>query len=184
MTFYSFGPHIPEIEADTFIAPGSFIIGKVYISEGASIWYRCVLRGDVSRIKVGRNTNIQDGCILHGAALPIQLDVEVGDYVNIGHKAIIHGCKIGNNAFIGMSTVILNGAQIGEGSIIGACSLVTQGKEIPPNVLAMGSPAKVIRPVTEEDRQWAKRVNEAYFQRGRYYSEFVKPVEVKPVDRG
>ena len=73
--------------------------------------------------------------------------------MNIGHKAIIHGCKIGNNAFIGMSTVILNGAQIGEGSIIGACSLVTQGKEIPPNVLAMGSPAKVIRPVTEEDRQ-------------------------------
>jgi carbonic anhydrase/acetyltransferase-like protein (isoleucine patch superfamily) len=138
----------------------------------------------VSRIKVGRKTNIQDGCILHGAALPRQLDVEVGDYVNIGHKAIIHGCKIGNNAFIGMSTVILNGAQIGEGSIIGACSLVTQGKEIPPNVLVMGSPAKVIRPVTEEDRQWAKRVNEAYFQRGRYYSEFVKPVEVKPVDRG
>ena len=184
MTFYSFGPHIPEIEADTFIAPGSFIIGQVYISEGASIWYRCVLRGDVSRIKVGRKTNIQDGCILHGAALPRPFDVEVGDYVNIGHKAIIHGCKIGNNAFIGMSTVILNGAQIGEGSIIGACSLVTQGKEIPPNVLAMGSPAKVIRPVTEEDRQWAKRVNEAYFQRGRYYSEFVKPVEVKLVDRG
>ena len=108
MTFYALGPDIPEIEPDTFIAPGSFIIGKVYISEGASIWYRCVLRGDVSRIKVGRKTNIQDGCILHGAALPRQLDVEVGDYVNIGHKAIIHGCKIGNNAFIGMSTVIMN----------------------------------------------------------------------------
>jgi len=181
---YSFGPHKPVIADNTFIAPGVFIIGRVSIDEEASIWYNCVLRGDVSNIKVGRKTNIQDGCVLHGAERPVSLDVDVGNYVNIGHNAILHGCKINDNAFIGMGAIVLNRAIIGEGAIVGAGSLVPEGKEIPANVLAVGVPARIIRAVTEEEKQRFLDINNAYFQRAMLYKEAVKPVIIPVDERG
>ncbi|SFH14092.1 Carbonic anhydrase or acetyltransferase, isoleucine patch superfamily [Desulfotomaculum arcticum] len=183
MICYSFGPHKPSIAGKTFIAPGVFIIGRVSIDVGASIWYNCVLRGDVSNIKVGRQTNIQDGCVLHGAERPISLDVDVGNYVTIGHSAILHGCKINDGAFIGMGAIILNRAVIGEGAIIGAGSLVPEGKEIPANVLAIGVPAKIIRAVTEEEKQRTMDINEAYYRRALLYKQAIKPVSIS-VDAG
>lgn len=183
MICYSFGPHRPFIAGKTFIAPGTFIIGRVSIDEEASIWYNCVLRGDVSGIKVGRKTNIQDGCVLHGGERPINLDVEVGNYVTVGHKAILHGCKINDFAFIGMGAIILNRAVIGEGAIIGAGSLVPEGREIPANVLAIGVPAKIVRGVTGEEKQRVMDINEAYYQRALLYKQAISPVTIS-VDEG
>lgn len=178
---YAFGPHKPEIALNTFIAPNSLIIGRVNISEGASIWYNCVLRGDVANIKVGHNTNIQDGCVLHGIQKPVQVDVEVGDFVSVCHNAILHGCKIENNAYIGIGAIILNGAHIGEGSIIRAGSLVPERFRIPPNVVAMGVPVEIIRPVTDEEKRWIMETNIAYYQRAMLYNQAVKPVPLSSI---
>jgi len=184
MFCYSFGPYKPNIAQNAFIAPSAVIIGRVRIEEGTSVWYNCVLRGDVSNIRLGRNTNIQDGCTLHGAEKPVQLDVEVGNHVIVGHNAIIHGCKIGDRAFIGMGAIILNRAVIGEGAIIGAGTLVPQGKVIPPYVLAVGVPARVIRPVTEEEKQRAVTISEAYYHRAKLYKQAVKQIPFTPENGG
>ena len=129
----------PKIDETAFIADSADVIGQVNIGKNANIWYGTVLRADDNHITVGENTNIQDGVI--------------GDNVTIGHKSIIHGCEIGNNTLIGMGSIVLDGAKIGEFTLLGAGSLVPPGKEIPSGVLAMGSPAKVIRELSEQEKE-------------------------------
>lgn len=143
----------PKIHDSCFIAPTADIIGDVTIGENSSIWYKTVLRGDVNKIVVGSNTNIQDGCIVHVAD---EYPTIIGNNVTIGHGAIIHGCTIKDGAFIGMGAIILDGAIIGEGGLIGAGALVTEGKEIPPYSLAVGVPAKVIKKLSQEHIDMAK----------------------------
>jgi len=153
----------PQADPTVFLAPGVQLIGDVAIGEQASIWYNAVLRGDLAPIRIGRRTNIQDGCIGHvNTGQPLL----VGDEVSVGHGAIIHGCTIGSGTLIGMGAIVLNGAEIGEYALIGAGSLVTENKKIPSYTLSLGSPAKVVRELTEEDLQRMKRTMESYVQKG------------------
>jgi len=122
-------------------------MGKVELAENASVWYSAVIRGDNDPIRIGRNSNVQDGSVLHtdhGKPLTI------GDNVTIGHQVMLHGCTIGDNSLVGIGAVVLNGARIGRHSIVGAGALVTEGKEFPDGVLIVGSPAKVVRELTPE----------------------------------
>ncbi|WXR61265.1 gamma carbonic anhydrase family protein [Peptostreptococcaceae bacterium AGR-M142] len=140
----------PNIKDAVFVASSADIIGKVTLGENSNIWYNCVLRGDENYIKIGKYTNIQDGSVVHIAK---DFPTIVGDYVTVGHKALIHACTVGNNSLIGMGAIILNGAKIGSNTIIGAGSLVPPNKEIPDGVLAFGNPIKVIRDLTDEEKE-------------------------------
>jgi carbonic anhydrase/acetyltransferase-like protein (isoleucine patch superfamily) len=138
----------PSIDEGAFVAETASVLGDVTIGEGSSIWYGAVARGDIAPITIGKYSNIQDNATVHNET---DIPAVVGDYTVVGHNAIVHGCTIGDNCLIGMGAIILNRAVIGDNCIIGAGSLVTQGKIIPPNSLVVGSPAKVIREVTEEE---------------------------------
>lgn len=160
----------PRIDSSAFIAPGAFIAGDVTIGEKASVWPGCSLRGDIASISIGAFSNVQDGSVVHVAD---DLPAIVGEWVTVGHKAIVHACEIGNEVLIGMGAIILDGAKIGDRCIIGANSTVTNRTVIPPGSLVLGSPAKVKRSLTEEEqagiRVWAERyvtVSRAYLARG------------------
>lgn len=151
----------PSLSADIFIAPGAQIIGDVSIGKESSVWYNAVLRGDADSIRIGAGTNIQDGCLLHedtGSPLLI------GDHVTIGHGAILHGCTVESHSLIGMGAILLNGCRVRKECIIGAGSLLTQGMEIPEGYLALGSPAKPIRPLTEEEKRSIRENGEEYIR--------------------
>jgi gamma-carbonic anhydrase len=138
----------PDTARAAFIAPGADIMGDVTLGQDSSVWYRCVLRGDINSITVGDGTNLQDGTIVH---LADDAGVTIGARCTIGHRALIHACTIGDDCLIGMAAVILDHARIGPRCLIGAGSLVTKGTEIPEGSLALGSPARVIRPLTAEE---------------------------------
>lgn len=146
---YDFDGKKPFIHENTFVAQSADVIGDVYLEEGCNVWFGAVLRADGEKIEVGKNTNIQDNAVLH--ITNNKFSVKVGDNVTIGHSAIVHSCKVGNNTLIGMGAIILDGAEIGDYTIIGAGSLVPPGKIIPSGVLAVGSPAKVVRELTLEE---------------------------------
>lgn len=140
----------PDIDDTVFIAESADIIGKVKIEKNANIWYNTVIRADEQSIIIGENTNIQDGCVIH---VGDNVGTTIGKNVTVGHKALIHGCEIGDNTLIGMGSIVLDGAKIGEYTLLGAGSLVPPGKEIPSGVLAMGSPAKVIRELSDIEKE-------------------------------
>lgn len=149
----------PEIHESAFIAPNATVIGDVELGENASVWFGTVLRGDIAPIRIGNNSNIQDLSILHETpGIPLVIE----DNVTIGHKVTLHSCTIRKKALIGMDSTILDGAVIGENAFIGAGSLVTPGTEIPPNTMAFGRPAKVVRNLTDDDFEEMKRINETY----------------------
>ncbi|WP_181707582.1 gamma carbonic anhydrase family protein [Chthonobacter rhizosphaerae] len=138
-------PEVPE-EGTYWVAPDATVVGKVTLEEGVGLWFGAVLRGDNERITVGRDTNIQEHCMLHtDPGFPLT----IGEGCTIGHRAILHGCTIGSNTLIGMGATILNGARIGNNCLVGAGALVTEGKEIPDGSLVVGSPARVIRTLDE-----------------------------------
>ncbi len=144
----------PNIDKDAFVAENASVLGDVTVGEGSSIWYSAVARGDIAPITIGKYSNIQDNATVHNET---NIPAIVGDYTVVGHNAIVHGCKIGNNCLIGMGSIILNRAEIGDNCIIGAGTLITQGKVIPPNSLVMGSPGKVVRQVTEEELEKVRK---------------------------
>jgi len=139
---------MPKIHDDSYVAPNATIVGKVTIKEKASIWYNVVLRGDYNSIEIGKFTNIQDNSVLH---ISHKYPTILGDYITVGHNAIVHACTVGDNCLIGMGSIILNGAKIGENTIIGAGAMVTSEKEIPSGVLVLGSPGKVVRKLTDDE---------------------------------
>ncbi len=138
----------PIIHSSCFIADSAEVIGDVKLKQNTSIWYNCVIRGDENNIRVGKHTNIQDGSVIH---ISKEYSTIIGDYVTIGHKAIIHGCEIGNNVLIGMGAIVLDGAIIEDNVLVGAGSIITPGKKIPSGTLVLGSPAKVIRDLSEKE---------------------------------
>ncbi len=139
----------PFVHPAAFVAPGSWLIGDVRVEEEASIWYNAVLRGDINAIRVGRRSNIQDGCVLHVTA---KLSVEIGEEVTVGHMAMIHGCRIGRCSLIGMNAVVLDNAEVGECSLIAAGAVVRENFVVPGGTLAAGVPARVLRDLTGEER--------------------------------
>jgi len=140
---------LPEIHKSCYVAKSAEIIGSVVLKQDSSVWFGAVIRGDDNKIYIGKGSNIQDNCVLHSSIK--NGDIYIGEKVTVGHGVILHGCKINNNTLIGMGSIILDGAEIGENTIIGAGSLVTSNKNIPGGVLCMGSPAKVIRKLTEKE---------------------------------
>ncbi|MCC3869346.1 gamma carbonic anhydrase family protein [Terrisporobacter mayombei] len=153
----------PTIDDSAFVAETADIIGDVIVEKNASIWYKAVLRGDDSSIIVGENSNVQDGTIVHcGYDEP----TIIGKNVTIGHAAVIHGCKIGDYTLIGMGSTVLDNAEIGELTMVGAGSLVT-GKKFPPGVLLLGSPAKVARELTDEEKESLKQSALHYVEMGK-----------------
>jgi carbonic anhydrase/acetyltransferase-like protein (isoleucine patch superfamily) len=139
----------PRIAASAYIAETADVIGDVEIGENTSIWFTSVLRGDIEPIRVGANSNIQDGSIVHTM---LGLPVVIGDWVTVGHRAVIHGCKIGDHCLIGMGAILLNNVMVGEGSIIAAGALVSENTVVPPRSLYVGFPAKFKRQLGDPDR--------------------------------
>jgi carbonic anhydrase/acetyltransferase-like protein (isoleucine patch superfamily) len=140
----------PSVHPGAFIAPGAWLVGEVGVGEEASIWYNAVLRGDINAIRVGRRSNIQDGCVLHVTA---KLPVEIADEVTVGHMAMIHGCRIGRCSLIGMNAVVLDNAEVGEGALVAAGAVVRENFLVPPGTLAAGVPARIVRELTGEERR-------------------------------
>lgn len=138
----------PRVHDSVYMADGVYAIGDVEIAEEANIWFNTVLRGDINPIRIGKYTNIQDNCTVH---VMHDHPAVIGDYVTVGHGAIIHGCTVANNCLIGMGAILLSYCEIGENCIIGAGSLITERKKIPPNSLVMGSPGKVVRTLTDAE---------------------------------
>ncbi|WP_282096445.1 gamma carbonic anhydrase family protein [Epibacterium ulvae] len=146
MTLYALGTHRPSIAEDTWVAPDANLIGQVVMEQGASVWFGCTIRADHEEIRIGTGSNVQENTIMHiDAGFPLT----IGHNCTIGHKAMLHGCTIGDNTLIGMGATILNGATIGKNCLIGAGALVTEGKIIPDNSLVMGAPGKVVRTVDD-----------------------------------
>ena len=145
---YSLGDDSVDISGeDYFVAENATVVGTVRLENNASVWFNAVIRGDNALISVGENSNIQDGAVLHtDPGIPLI----IGKNVTVGHKVMLHGCHIGDNSLIGINSVILNGAQVGNNCLIGANTLIAEGKEIPDGSLVMGSPAKIIRTLSEE----------------------------------
>jgi len=147
----SYKDKTPRIHPSAFVEESAYVIGDVEIGEGSGIWFGCVLRGDVHYIKIGRMTNIQDLSVLH--VTKSRHSLEIGDEVTVGHRAILHGCRVSSRCMIGMGAIILDGAEIGEFSIIGAGSVVTEKTVIPGGSLALGIPARVIRTLNNEEKE-------------------------------
>ncbi|MBF4764384.1 gamma carbonic anhydrase family protein [Nocardioides islandensis] len=140
------GQH-PVLGEHTWVAPGVVLVGDVRLHEESSIWFRAVLRGDNDRIEIGAQSNIQDGCVLHvDRGYPIRVERRV----SVGHRAILHGCTVEDDALIGMGAIVMNGARIGAGSIVGAGAVVSAGTDVPPRSLVLGVPGRIKGSVTDE----------------------------------
>ncbi len=166
-TVLSLGGKTPRIAPGVFLAPSATVIGDVEIGEGSSVWFGCVLRGDVGKIRIGKQSNIQDLSCLHmtdGVS-----DVIVGDLVTVGHGVILHGCSVGDGALIGMGSTLLDGVVIGARSLVAAGSLVTSRMVVPAGSLVRGSPARILRDATEEEREMGVRGAEHYVENARRY---------------
>ena len=179
MSFTPFNGHIPAIHPTAFIAPSADIIGQVEVGENASIWYGVVVRGDINRIVIGTGSNVQDNAVVH---LADDFPAIIGDYVTVGHGAIVHACTIGDECLIGMGAIVLDGAIIGARSIIGAGAVVTPGTIIPPGSMVLGTPGKVVKEITAEKqaglRHWAEkyvRVSRSYLTGAPYVPESSQP---------
>lgn len=158
----------PKLAKQVYIAEGAKIIGDVKLGEESTVWFNSVLRGDLAPIIIGAKTNIQDNVVGHvNANQPLIVHEEV----SVGHSAIIHGCTINRGSLIGMGAIVLNGAEIGEYALIGAGAVVTENFKIPPYTLSLGTPAKVVRELTEVDLERMKRTMDSYVIKGYEYME-------------
>ncbi|MDB6040089.1 MAG: carbonic anhydrase [Verrucomicrobiales bacterium] len=159
----------PQLGKGVYIAKGAVVVGDVMIGDYSSVWYNAVLRGDINRIELGHHTNIQDSAVVH---LAEEFPCIIGNYVTVGHSAVVHACTIGDETLVGMGAIILDGAVVGRQCIIGANALVTQGAEIPEGSLVLGSPGRVVRTLTHEQRSSLKSWADKYVVNGEYCLEF------------
>lgn len=160
---------LPRKGKDVYIAPSADIIGEVELADDSSIWFNVVLRGDVEKIVIGRGSNVQDGTVIHTTL--DKYPTIIGDYVTIGHNAMLHGCRINNNVLIGIGAIVLDDSEIGENSIVAAGSLVPPGKKFPPCSLIMGSPAKVVKTLDDNDIAGIKNYADRYIAYKKMYLE-------------
>jgi carbonic anhydrase/acetyltransferase-like protein (isoleucine patch superfamily) len=155
----------PKLGRGVYIARGAMVLGDVTLGAHSSVWYNAVLRGDINRIVVGHHSNIQDNAVLH---LADDYPCLLGNWVTVGHSAIVHACKIGDETLVGMGAVVLDGAIVGRQCLIGAKALVTQGTKIPAGSLVLGAPAKVVRKLSPEERAHLKWWSEKYVGNAAY----------------
>lgn len=158
----------PRVHASAFIAGGAWLIGDVEIGEDASIWFNAVLRGDINAIRVGKRSNVQDGAVVH---VTKELPAVVGDDVTVGHKAMIHGCRIESGSLIGMNAAVLDRAVVGPFAIVGAGAVVKEGFVVPEGTLVAGVPARVVRPLSEEERAFLLQSARNYVGYARSYRD-------------
>lgn len=178
---YPYKDKYPQISDSAFVADYATITGDVIIGDESSVWFNTVIRGDVAPTKIGRRVSIQDNSVLHQSP---NNPLIIEDEVTIGHQVILHSCVIRKKALIGMGSIILDQAEIGEGAFIGAGSLVPQGKKIPPNTLAFGRPAKVIRELNKEDIKDMERIVREYAEKGAFYKSLkqINPINTSMND--
>ena len=166
MALYSIDHHQPAVHPTAWVADSAQVIGRVVLNADTSVWFGAVLRGDSDVLTIGRGTNIQDGSVLHAdAGVPLTL----GEGVTVGHQVMLHGCTVGDGSLIGIQAVVLNGAKIGRHCLVGAGALVTAGKEFPDGSMIIGSPAKLLRPLTDDEIAGLKRSAEHYVENARRY---------------
>lgn len=170
---FALGDIRPEMKGDYWVADNAMVLGSVILGDKVSIWFNAVLRGDTEMITIGDGSNIQDGSVLHTDP---DKPLTIGRGVTVGHKAMLHGCTIGDNSLIGINAVVLDGAVIGKNCLIGANSLVPPGKQIPDGSLVMGSPGKVVRELDEAAIQGLTQSAEGYVERYRRYQREFAPV--------
>ena len=163
---YSLGDRHVRTRGDVYVADNAVVVGSVILGQGASVWFNAVVRGDNDVITIGDGTNVQDAAVLHvDEGVPLTL----GANVSVGHHAMLHGCTVEDGALVGINAVVLNHAVIGRGSLVGAGALVPEGKVIPERSLAVGSPARVVRTLTEEDAAGIERIARHYVEKARWY---------------
>lgn len=173
MPVVPFETHVPVVAESAFVAPDAWLIGKVDVEENVSIFFNAVLRGDIERIKISSGTNLQEHVLVHTSHG--MSDAIIGRNVTVGHRAILHGCVIGDSCLIGMGATILDNVEIGEFSVIGAHTLIPKGLKIPPRSLVIGTPGKVVRSVTTEEEQELVLSATRYQELGRYYRMNLQP---------
>ena len=173
MGIYRLGNFTPKLDKDSWVAPSADIIGKVDIQKSASVWFGAVLRGDNEYITIGEGSNVQDGCVLH---TDIGAPLSISSNCTIGHKAILHGCTIGEQSLIGMGAIVLNHAVIGSRCLIGAHALIPEGKVIPDGALVVGAPGKVVRILTQEEQDGLLLAAQSYQQNWRRFNAELAPI--------
>ncbi|MEI6600876.1 MAG: gamma carbonic anhydrase family protein [Comamonadaceae bacterium] len=173
MAIYELEGVTPRISDSAWVADSAQVIGNVELADDSSVWFGVVIRGDTETIRIGRGSNIQDLSVLHA---DIGKPLAVGEDVTVGHRAVLHGCTIGDGCLIGIGAVVLNGAKIGAGCLVGAGALVTEGKEFAPGSMILGSPAKVVKELTPERIAGLRRSAQGYVDNARRFRDGFKSV--------
>lgn len=158
----------PRVHPTAFIARGAVVVGAVDLGEEAGVWYQCVARGDINRIHIGAQSNVQDGTVIH---VSDDFPAVIGERVSVGHRAIIHACEVGDETLVGMGAIVMDGAVIGPRCVIGAGALVTKGMRVPEGSLVMGAPARVVRKLSAEERRQNAALAAKYVEVARRYRE-------------
>lgn len=173
MPCYALADAVPDLASDSWVAPSADVIGAVRLGAGASIWFGAVVRADNGAIVIGDRTNIQDGAVLHSdPGAPLTL----GQDCTIGHRAVLHGCTIGDRVLIGMGATVLNHAIIAEDCVVGAGALVTEGKTFPPGSLIVGAPARAVKMLTDEQLAGLRMSAAVYVEKAKRYRDDLQPV--------
>lgn len=164
----------PVVPASAWVAPSADVLGDVVLGEHASVWFGAVIRGDVHSIRIGEYTNVQDGTVIH--VTHKRFSTTIGARVTIGHKALLHGCVVGDDCLIGMGAILLDGVEVGSGSVVAAGALLTPGKKFPPGSLILGSPAKAVRELTPGER--SEMIDRGWRNYHGYVEEYRKSFQV------
>lgn len=166
MPLYRLGDHAPEVSPSAFVAPGAVLVGQVLVGDEASVWFGAVARGDNEPISIGEGSNVQECAVLHADP---DFPLVIGSNVTVGHQATLHGCTIGDESLIGIQAVVMNGAVIGRQCLVGAGALVTERKMFPDRSLILGSPAKAVRKLSDDEVARIQKTAAGYVQRSRSY---------------
>lgn len=173
MAVYELNGVSPRIAASAWVADSAQVMGEVEIGENSSLWFGAIVRGDTETIRIGDNTNIQDGSVLHA---DVGMPLTIGNNVTVGHQVMLHGCTVGDGALIGIGAIVLNGAKIGKGCIVGAGALVTEGKEFPDGSMILGSPAKAVRELTPAQKEGLMKSAIHYVENAELYKTGLKKI--------
>ena len=174
MSIYQLGEDAPEVDPSAYVAQDANVIGKVTLGAHVSVWNGVTMRGDNERISIGAHSNVQENSVLH---TDMGYPLNIGEWVTVGHQAMLHGCTIGDGALIGIQAVVLNNARIGKNCLVGAGALVTEGKEFPDNSLIIGSPAKAVRTLSEHEIAMIRLGAESYVHRGAQFKTSLKKID-------